>query len=821
MELATALIDKRTAKFDPGKFHDRYEDALRALIDAKRGKATAEVENDEPAPKASNVIDLMAALKASIEKGGGSPRPRAADGDAAQAEDGGETGGEGPGAEARVSGGQAAASRREGGRATTTPDPLATYAAKRDFAKTAEPAGGAPTAAGNSFIVQKHAASRLHWDFRLELDGVLVSWAVTKPPSTDPAVKRLAVRTEDHPLDYATFEGTIPKGEYGGGTVMLWDRGTWTNESDPAAGLAKGKLHFTLTGERMRGEWVLIRLKPEGKAENWLLGKIEDEFATGVDLDFDASIATGRTMAAIAAGGALRTNARRHPGESRDPVARGVARPRHRVPACAGMTGRRSERQAPPPAFREPQLATLVDRPPPGNDWLHETKYDGYRAQVAVGGGAAVAYSRSGLDWTDRFGAVPAACAALPCASALIDGEIVALDGSGKPNFSTLQANLKDGGPLLYFAFDLLELDGDDLAPLPLTERKAKLAALLDGAPPPLHYSEHVRGGGEAMFAALCGNGYEGVVSKRADGVSRAGPVGVVAQGEMHPPAGVRHRRLVEVGQGPRLRLAAARRADEDGGLRYAGRVGTGFTDRTLDESAAKLDALKADKSPFAGKLDAAARRGATFVRPELVAEIAFAEFTADGSVRHASFLGLREDKAADAVVAEAPAAAPTPDRHGVRVTSPDRVVFPELGLTKGGAGRLLRRRRRRHAQGTRQPADQPRPLPAGARQDVLLPEARQRHVLRRRPPRRHRRVGRQDRAVPVRRQRRRAAQLRPDGDDRVPRLGQPRRRHRAPRPAGDRPRPRRRARLQRGQDRRRPRPRPAQGEAGWRASRC
>jgi bifunctional non-homologous end joining protein LigD len=559
---------------------------------------------------------------------------------------------------------------------------LARYKAKRDFAKTAEPAGGAPTAAGNSFIVQKHAASRLHWDFRLELDGVLVSWAVTKPPSTDPAVKRLAVRTEDHPLDYATFEGTIPKGEYGGGTVMLWDRGTWTNQSDPAAGLAKGKLHFTLTGERMRGEWVLIRLKPEGKAENWLLGKIADEFATGVDLDFDASIATGRTMAAIAGGVPSVQTPAVIPANA-GTQCRGRAIPCGMGPGIRRDDGKKKRKPATPPAFREPQLATLVDRPPPGNDWLHETKYDGYRAQVAVGGGAAVAYSRSGLDWTDRFGAVPAACAALPCASALIDGEVVALDGSGKPNFSTLQANLKDGGPLLYFAFDLLELDGVDLAPLPLTERKAKLAALLERAPPPLHYSEHVRGGGEAMFAALCGNGYEGVVSKRADSVSRAGRSGSWLK------AKCTHRQEFVIGgwsksDKGRGFASLLLGVHEDVGLRYAGRVGTGFTDRTLDELSAKLDALKADKSPFAGKLDAAARRGATFVRPELVAEIAFAEFTADGSVRHASFLGLREDKAAEAVVAEAPAAAPSPDRHGVRVTSPDRIVFPELGLTKG-----------------------------------------------------------------------------------------------------------------------------------------
>ena len=592
------------------------------------------------------------------------------------------------GAEKRVANSRA----RSGGSEGETP--LATYNAKRDFAKTAEPAGRPGRTAGNSFMVQKHAASRLHWDFRLELDGVLLSWAVTRPPSTDPKVKRLAVRTEDHPLDYATFEGTIPKGEYGGGTVMLWDRGTWTNEIDPREGLKKGKFHFTLTGERMKGEWVLIRLKPEGKAENWLLGKIKDEYATGVDLDFDASIATGRSMAAIAAGEAVAAPraSGRGPG---DEAARRTSA--SRTPS-AKSSGKRAGGK--PPAFREPQLATLVDRPPTGSDWLHETKYDGYRALVAVGGGTAVAYSRSGLDWTTRFGTVPAACAALPCRSALIDGEIVALDAAGKPNFSTLQAALKDGGPLLYFAFDLLELDGEDLADRPLVERKAKLAALLDGAAAPLHYSEHIRGGGEAMFTALCANGYEGVVSKRADGKSRPGRSGSWLK------AKCTHRQEFVIGgwsksDKGRGFASLLLGVQEAGGLRYAGRVGTGFDDRTLEALTARLATLKADRSPFAGKLDAAARRGATFVRPELVAEVAFAEFTADGSVRHASFLGLREDKAAADVVeevagssdsvrktgddgAEKATAAPVPDRHGVRVTSPERVVFPELGLTKG-----------------------------------------------------------------------------------------------------------------------------------------
>ncbi|MGI4878891.1 MAG: DNA ligase D [Janthinobacterium lividum] len=549
-------------------------------------------------------------------------------------------------------------------------DSLATYNAKRDFTVTAEPAGEVGTAAGNGFMVQMHAASRLHWDFRLELDGVLLSWAVTRVPSADPKVKRLAVRTEDHPLGYATFEGTIPKAEYGGGTVMLWDRGTWTNESDPAAGVAKGKLHFTLTGERMKGEWVLIRLKPEGKAENWLLGKIDDEFAGG-DLDgFVTSVATGRTMAAIAAG--------EPPVKAKAPAkakaaAKAAGKPAKTAPAKAA------------PAFREVQLATLVDAPPTGNDWVHETKYDGYRALVAVGGSGgertAVAYSRNGLDWTGRFTGVAAACAALPCGSALIDGEVVALDASGRPNFSTLQAALKDGGPLLYFAFDLLELDGVDLADLPLTERKAKLAVLLSGAPAPLHYSEHVRGGGEAMFTALCTAGYEGVVSKRADAKSRPGRSGGWLKSKCT------HRQEFVIGgwsASARGRGFASLLVgvQDHGGLRYAGRVGTGFDDKTLEDLTARFADLAADASPFAARLPALARRGAHFVRPELVAEVAFAEFTADGIVRHASFLGLRGDKPAADVVAELPAAAP--DLHGVRISSPERIVFPELGLTKG-----------------------------------------------------------------------------------------------------------------------------------------
>ena len=366
------------------------------------------------------------------------------------------------------------------------------YNAKRDFAKTEEPAGVIARTGGNRFMVQKHDASRLHWDFRLEVDGVLKSWAVTRGPSLDPGEKRLAVRTEDHPLSYADFEGTIPKGQYGGGTVMLWDDGVWEPvEGKSAKDLEKGHLHFRLQGERMKGEWLLIRLKPRGKekAENWLLRKIDDRYAGATDALVETgltSIKTGRTMQEIA--------------EGRKPAKRAAAK--------------KSEGKA--PEFREPQLATLVDTVPPGNQWLHEVKYDGYRALVAVGGGGAKVFTRSGLDWTDKFPGIAEAAASIPRA-ALIDGEIVAYK-DGKPDFSTLQEAIGAGGKgLTLFAFDLLSEGGEDLSRLPQLQRKERLRALLQDVDERIQFSEHVLGAGEKLFEAMCREGYEGIVSKKAD----------------------------------------------------------------------------------------------------------------------------------------------------------------------------------------------------------------------------------------------------------------------------------------------------------------
>ena len=576
----------------------------------------------------------------------------------------------------------------------TPPDPLALYNSKRDFTKTAEPAGTLDPGHGNSFMVQKHDATRLHWDFRLEIDGVLKSWAVTRGPSLDPNEKRLAVRTEDHPLSYATFEGTIPAGEYGGGTVMLWDRGTWSPiKGKSAKDLDKGHLHFVLDGERMKGEWLLIRLKPRAKEkrENWLLRKIDDAAAGGTDILVDevlTSVSTGRTMAEIeegksspARGGGpakLVEGAARKSSTNRKELARGK-------PPSTTAKGR----GGPPPRageeFQDLQLCTLVDAVPTGSAWLHEVKYDGYRALISVANGKAKVFTRTGLDWTDKFAAIAEAAAKLPVKSALIDGEIVAFK-DGHPDFSTLKDAISAGGDMTLFAFDLLALDGEDLTGLSNVDRKARLEPLIPEGEDRLRYSDHVIGAGEQLFETMCREGLEGIVSKRADA----------------PYAGKRtkawlkvkctHRQeFVIVGwlpsdkkRGFKSLLLGVR---EGKGYRYAGKVGTGFDQALMDEIRDKLDAL--DRKTPTVEAPKAAVRGAKWVTPKLVAEVAYAEVTPDGVLRHSSFIGLREDKAAKDVVAEIPA--PLPDvaesaapETSIKVSSRDRVIFDKSDVTKG-----------------------------------------------------------------------------------------------------------------------------------------
>src|SRR5881275_476240 len=462
---------------------------------------------------------------------------------------------------------------------------IETYNRKRDFAKTKEPRGRKLKGKGDSFVVQKHAASRLHWDFRLELDGVLKSWAVPKGPSLDPGEKRLAMRTEDHPLDYGGFEGTIPRGEYGGGTVMLWDKGRWIPDprKDPSKTIEEGHLHFNLEGERMKGEWVLFRLNPRPgeKGEPWMLKKVNDEYAdpdNGEALvdNCVTSVTTDRTMAEIAAGEDVwRSN-------------RGGQK---------GGRGKKKAGKAPPP-FQEPQLATLVDDVPPGSSWIHEYKYDGYRLLLAVGDGLATAWTRNGKDWSDKFRALVKAAARLP-AGCLIDGEAVAIDDQGKPSFQLLQSTLKDstGANLAFYAFDLLVDRGEDIRKLPNIDRKERLAALLEGVSPPIIYGDHIVGRGEEVFDAVCKQGGEGIISKKAS----AAYSGTRTRNWLKIKC-IQRQEFVMVGwsesdkrRGFRSLLLAA----EDGRtLTYSGKVGTGFNGRLNDELMERMEPLAVDKAP-------------------------------------------------------------------------------------------------------------------------------------------------------------------------------------------------------------------------------
>ena len=564
---------------------------------------------------------------------------------------------------------------------------IETYNRKRDFAKTKEPRGRKLKGKGDSFVVQKHDASRLHWDFRLELDGVLKSWAVPKGPSVDPDDKRLAMRTEDHPLDYGDFEGTIPAGEYGGGTVMLWDQGRWIPhpDKDPRKTLEEGHLHFTLEGERMKGEWVMFRLKPRPgeKAEPWMLKKVTDEFANpdnGDELvdEFMTSVTTDRTMGEIASGSDVwRSN-------------RGGQR---------GGRAKKKSSEAPPP-FRQPQLATLVDQVPPGDNWLFEYKYDGYRLLIATGTGAATAWTRNAKDWSDKFSALVKAAAKLP-PGCLIDGEAVALDDKGRPNFQLLQSTLKDqrGANLAFFAFDLLVDRGEDITRLPNIERKDRLKSLLAGVQPPFLFGDHVIGRGEDIFREVCKQGGEGVIAKRADAPYRA-----ERSRNWLKIKCIQRQEFVIVGwsesdkrRGFRSLLVATRDGRK---LTYAGKVGTGFSGDLIDDLMERMEPLATDKA--AVEVPRPDRKGAHWIEPKLVAEIAFAEFTSDGVLRHPSFIALREDKPAAQVVREVPQhleegsmkakAKPSSRKKGkqasaedfgIEISSPDRVIYPELGLTK------------------------------------------------------------------------------------------------------------------------------------------
>ena len=583
-----------------------------------------------------------------------------------------------------------------------TKDRLTTYRDKRDFRKTAEPAGavGRAKKTGLRYLIQKHAATRLHFDLRLELHGVFLSWAVTRGPSFDPKDKRLAVHTEDHPIEYGDFEGTIPKGNYGGGTVMLWDEGTWESVGDPEEGLAEGDLKFILHGERLKGKWVLIRMKGgktgkyakenrRAKNDNWLLIKERDEYAETEKKPIIeraiTSVRSGRTLDEIAEGNIEWVEgARLKPG----------AKPEKK--AAKPVKGKASSL----PKFVPPQLATLVDAPPEGKEWVHELKFDGYRVMAAVGGGKAVIYTRSGLDWTDKFGGLVQPLLDLPCDSAMIDGEAVVRDSNGTSNFGKLQQAIAEGkdGIVLY-AFDLLSLDGKDLTRLRLTERKEKLCALLEDQPSagPLFFSDHVVGNGGDTYRQACEMKLEGIISKR-DASYRSERT----RGWLKTKCRANQELIIigwepsKVKTRPFSSLLVATR--DESKFTYRGKVGTGYGERELKQVWAELEKRPAAK-PAADDIPRDIRRHAKFVNPELVAEVDFAGWTEDGYVRHGAFKGLRSDKKPAEVGREMPKAEPkrateiiTVDKDrdasaveigGVRVTHPKRNIYPAEKISK------------------------------------------------------------------------------------------------------------------------------------------
>ncbi|MGX8011025.1 DNA ligase D [Mesorhizobium sp. ORM8.1] len=567
---------------------------------------------------------------------------------------------------------------------------LEQYHAKRDFKKTAEPAG--KVARGNRtagiFVVQKHAATRLHYDFRLEHDGVLWSWAVTRGPSLDPHEKRLAVHVEDHPVDYASFEGTIPKGQYGGGAVLVWDEGKWIPDGDPAKAMKKGHINFELEGHKLNGRWHLVRLKPRPgeKRDNWLLIKSDDAAARpGEDVleDQPKSVKSGLTIEEVGEGKAAKGQ-KPKVWHSNKPAA-----------------GKAKAAQAKRLEFIEPQLAILEKNTPTGDDWLHEVKFDGYRMQAQIAGSELKLLTRAGLDWTEKFdGPVTAALAGLKCRDAIIDGEVVVLADSGVSSFALLQADLsaRRTDRFIYYAFDLMRLNGQDLRGEPLVERKQALAELLGGQAQDsaLRFSDHFHEPGKIMLQHVCRMGLEGVVSKRADAPYRSGR----GLSWVKSKCTLRQEFVIggylpsdKTGRGLRSLLVGY---NEGGKLRYAGRVGTGFSGKVATDLKKKLDALEAKASSFSEAVPKG--KGLTWVKPELVGEVEFRSWTSDRIIRHASFQGLREDKPAEEVVQEKPKKAETEAKAGgkaapktsagtaktsIKLSHPDKLLWPDEKVSK------------------------------------------------------------------------------------------------------------------------------------------
>ncbi|AZE78525.1 DNA ligase D [Pseudomonas synxantha] len=554
--------------------------------------------------------------------------------------------------------------------------PLSEYNRKRDFEITAEPAGSSPATkrktSALSFVIQKHDARNLHYDFRLELDGVLLSWAVPKGPSLDPTQKRLAVHVEDHPLSYGSFEGSIPAGQYGAGDVIVWDRGLWQPHDDPHKAYAAGKLKFTLVGEKLSGDWALVRtrLKGSGDKEQWLLIKEKDQQARPA-ADYDIVQAQPDSVLSDASVGIVKAASK----------TRKAAKPKKTTAAL-------------PDQF-SPQLATLVDRAPAG-DWLYEIKFDGYRMLARIRDGEVRLFTRNGNDWTERLPRQVKALQALKLKDSWLDGEVVSLNADGLPDFQALQNAFDIGRSLdiVYYLFDAPFLDGQDLRNVAVEERRAALKAALSGSRSKLlRFSEAFAANQRDIFESACDLALEGVIGKRA------GSLYVSSRSADWIKLKCRLRQeFVIVGytrpQGSRSGFGALLLAvNDDNGLVYAGRVGTGFDQAALKSIYAKLTALERKTSPLEKPLTSAQARGVRWVEPTLVGEVQFTEWTREGVVRQAAFLGLRTDKPAAQIIHEQPRAAKSLDKpkkpkakateSGVNITHPERVIDTQSGTQK------------------------------------------------------------------------------------------------------------------------------------------